>query len=327
MESYIENAVGKRVVVYNEGGAIVWEGFVNSVDYEFGVQRTSRGNIMDMSNRVSVSYAPLDILTSPPTIGEQTYTLIEEDIDSQKKYGILEDVVSGGTLQDADANNIRDLYLKENKEVITTNTVSVGEGNEPTIKFNCLGYYHWLEKYVYNCSDAGTVMISDRIEAILDFNPNTKMYSSKNEIDYNPWLIVAFDEDNKTASTHIKELLAYGDNNDNRYTFGCYENMVFKYKVVPIKHEYYVSSLHGGDSIKTASNTTVSPYDVRPGRWVLITDMLVGTSTSHTPTKDNPRSLFIESISYTMPNTLMINGERISTFKQRLAVFAGIGSF
>lgn len=327
MEQLVESAVGKRVVVYNEGGSMVWEGFVNSIDYEFGVQRTSRGNLMDVSNRVSVSYAPLNILVSPPEVGEQTYTLIEEDEDSQDKYGILETIVSGGTLQDADAENIRDLYLKENKHVITTNTVSVGVASEPSIKFNCLGYYHWLEKYVYNCSDTGTTMISDRIEAILDFNPNTKMYSATNNIGYNPWLIVAFDEDNKTASTHIKELLAFGDANDNRYIFGCYENRVFEYKVVPTEYEYYTSSLSGGDSIRNDNNTAIAPYDVRPGKWLMITDMLIGTSDSQLASKDDPRGLFIETVDYTMPTTLLINGERISTFKQRLAVFAGIGSF
>ena len=326
LDEYTQSAVGGRIAVYNESGAIMWEGFINSIEYTYGGQQTKRGPLFDVANRVSVSYAPLDISTSPPTTGRQTYTTIVEDFTSQSKYGILETIVSGGTIQDADATNIGDLYLLENKYANTSNTISIEQSSNPYITFDCLGYYHWLDKYVYNCSDAGTVTISDRIKDILDFNPNTEMYGELS-IDDNLWLIVAFNEDNKTALTHIKELLSYGDSNDNRFTLGCYENRNFKYRVVPTTYTYLMSSSEGANSITTLNGQIVEPWNVRPGNWLLITDMLVGAVQTPLPNKDDSRAIFIEKVSFSLPYNLTINGEKISTFKQRLAVFAGIGSF
>lgn len=327
IDEHAENAVGKSIVVYNEAGAIVWEGFINSLQYSYGGQQTTRGPLLDIANRVSVSYAPLDPSTSPPTVGTQTYTTIVEDALSQEKYGILETIVSGGTLQDADAINIGDLYLQENSWVTTSNALSIGQSSDPEISFDCLGYYHWMEKYVYNSTDAGTVTISDRISDILDFNPNTEMFSTINEIDDNPWLVVAYDTDNKTALTHTKELLAYGDASSNRYTFGCYENRKFKYKTLPTEYVYFMSAEEGGESVTTNNNSVINLWDVRPGNWLLITDMLIGNVPTFTPLKKDPRAIFIEKVDYTMPYDLKINGERLSSFKQRLQEFAGIGSF
>jgi len=157
LEFWLKDGLGCHVEVYNTYGQQIWEGFVNMVSLITGGFSIERGPLVDIVNRVSVEYTPIiDPDSSTPTTGTQTETVIAEDAASQAKYGIIERIVSGGTLLDDgitnDAEYVRDAFLEENREARSSHEISLtpGDGGEIILNLECRGYMDWLDLYVYN---------------------------------------------------------------------------------------------------------------------------------------------------------------------------------
>ena len=172
-EWWFERGLGCDIQVHSEGLDDVWEGFVNEVEVNVGDLTVGRGPLLDMANRVMAVYAPLDVDVHPPVAGDRAVTTIVEDTASQDKYGIIEKVISVGTvIVDATTNEAerqRDIYLAEHKEPETTHRLAGQPSDTPSVKLSCLGYGHWLSVYIYDDFDpaeAGYIELSNKILSI-----------------------------------------------------------------------------------------------------------------------------------------------------------------
>jgi len=326
LDEWIERGIGRHIVVYNSANLPCWEGFVNIVSAQMGSQRITIGPLIDIGNCVSVAYSPIDTDTTPPTIGTKTVTTIAENEKSQSIYGIIEKVLSAGRVTDEDAEYIRDTYLQERAYPETSSTISIGgSGGEATLTLECLGYWYFTNAYVFNDTTAATLQIHDRIEDILDENPNTGMFGAYH-IDINNSIVPQYSDEDKAAMAHLKELLAIGGANDQRYTLGFYEDRKAYYKELPDTPAYKTTLTDQGQRILTYEGSLVYPWDLRPAQWLFISDSLIGRYTNISNYYEDPRYMFIEQVQYNAPWGLTLSGTRIGTYEQLLAKM-GLGSF
>lgn len=325
LDEWIERGVGRHIEVYNFAGQVCWEGFVNSVNAQIGGQQLTIGPLMEIGNRVSVAYSPVDYATTPPTVGAKTVTIIEENLTSQAIYGIIEKVLNGGRVTDEDAELIRDTFLAERAFPETSSTMSFGSMSQPTLSLECLGYWHWTNAYVFNDTTTGVAYVDDRIEDILDSNPNTGMFTML-DIDENLSIVPTESLEDKLAMAHLKEILALGGASDQRYTLGIYENGSVYYKEIPSEPFYKTTLSDQGQRVTTYEGALVYPWDIRPAQWLFVSDALIGRYTDTTNYYEDPRYMFIEKVSYTAPWGLTLSGSRTGTFDQLLAKM-GLGDF
>ncbi len=315
---------------------------------------------MNVANRVSVVYTPyVDITVPEPTTGETTETTIAEDEESQRRYGILETIVNGGTLTDDatfcgggctptnQAEELRDAYLNEYKNPETSHTVTSTTGENPSLVLSCLGYVEWLSKYIYNrteeeCwqisrwtppvwmrsvvyNDEGSVSIwlPDKIKMVLAADPNGIISTDYSDIlETNQYLLLAncIENQNKTAKAIIDELVAQGDAYDNRTIFGISKGRKAYYRAVPNEIEYYYQIYSRDRFVLDKSGAVVQPWNVQAGKWLRLTDFMVGYMTGN-DLRSDPRNIFIETVRYEAPYGLQIQGNKIAKVKQLMAKF------
>lgn len=328
IEDWLESGLGRHIVIYNEGGAIKWEGFVNDIEASIGGLTIRRGPLMSVANKVRIIYSTVDTSTTPPTMGVRKKLAYANDTASQTKYGIIEKTLSTGGSTEANAAYIRDTYIGENAEAETTPlSIAVGGGGDLTIKLNCLGYIHWLNAYPYNNATAGTTTISARIQAVLTADPNGIISTDYTKITANTMSIPAWENDDPLAWDYINGLVVMGDAAYNRYTFGLYANRRAYYSVVP-STQTYVWRIGDGGNVYTPAGMIVDPWEVVPAQWVQIPDFMIGRIGNLTSIRDDPRFMFIESLTYTAPYGLTLNGAKVNTLPQILGQLglSGIGA-
>ena len=325
-ESWLENGLLRHIECYSHQQRKVWEGFVNKVSIRVGPLSMSFGPLMDVGNRVSVVYTPiLDPTANPPLTGVPQPTVIAENSASQAMYAIIERVLSGGTIQDADAELVRDVWLEENGLPTVSTSFDPG-GDGVRVSIECLGYAHWLNAYVYNqVATSTTTTVGAKMQAILAADPNSIISADYGEMADNAELVPSFENENEFAWGIIKKLLGFGDSGDNRYLFGVYDNRVARYEVMPTDIAYHRSLTDQAQNVyESDGEVPVFPWDVRPGRWLQYTDLMPGRTQSSV-FRDDPRNEFIESVTFTAPYTVNIQGSKVARLPQILARL-GLGS-
>lgn len=327
-EMWLDNALGWHIEVFGRHTSKIWEGFVNQIIVNGNKFSASIGPLMDVTNRVSIMYTPVISEESGYYIvGTQTETLISDDEESQRKYGILERVLSGGQMLDdasgnSDADYVRDVYLSENAYPRTSSSLSFGEGEGMggiTLEISCLGYSYWLDKYIYNGGSDLIVTISEKLEDVLTADPNGIVSADYSYIEDNNNITLELEETNRTALTIIKELLTFGNGTDTPYTFGIYNNRTVKYNVVGNDVSYHYKIFSHADTFSSANGAIIEPYDVLPGKWARIDDFQMDASRMGLSVFEDPKAIFIESVDYTAPRTININGSPIIRLPQLLA--------
>jgi hypothetical protein len=322
MEEWLTR-LGYHIQTYNKAGIKIFEGFVNRVDLSAGTLTAARGPLMDVANRISVTYTPiLDATTTPPTMGTQTTTTIAENATSQARYAILESVIDGGRLLDDGttdaAAQLRDTYLAEMANPESTEELGLGTSSEPSVTVEILGYAHWLQRFVVQDLTATTIAINTKIQNALGADPNGLFSTDYTRIDSNPFLIPRYEDDNRMAWDVIQEAVEIGDASDNRYTFGIYNDRRAVYTAMPTSVAYQHRIASPNMDVLTLAGTLVDPWNVLPARWLFLPDFMVGL-TPATTMREDPRYMFIESVQFTAPDQIQISGSRVSTIPQMLA--------
>jgi hypothetical protein len=322
LEEWFENGIGRHIVTYNPGGIPVMEAFVNQITFNIGAMSEQRGPLMGIGNTVRAIYSPKDSTLYPPTIGAQTTTVLVQDAVSVAKYGAVEKAISVGSCTLVEAEQARDSFLNEYKDPESTGGLNLSSMNMPNIVLDCLGYVKWTDVYVCSSVVPGYSSLSDKLKAILAAEYNSLFSTDYSNIATNAFLTGTSDSGEQYASTIIKAILTIGDANDNRYLFGCYKDRVFKYKQIPstIKYHHYLSD--PGQKIYEHDNP-VDPWDVEPGHWVFVPDFLTGRVIQDTSLRKDPRNKFIESVTYTAPNTIDLSGGKTDPLSQFLAKLGG----
>ena len=316
VEQWLER-IGYHVQVKSPAQSIIWDGFVNEVEVQIGALTIKRGPMLDIGNHVAVAYQTVSYNTNPPIGGEQSITSYADDAISQEKYGVLETIVSGGTGLAAEMTALRDTYLAEYSMPETSQTVSVGAQGAAAVRVSCVGYVQLTNRYYYTESGTGTENISTKIGKVLADSPSVTFDTTG--ISANTIQVPVFSDGQSAAAGEIANLVARGDSSDNRYLFGVYAGQKAIYKAAPTT-VYYDFAVNGKEQIVTLAggNAVVYPWDVAPGRWMLVSGVLVG-QTVPADLRTDPRAIFIESVRYTMPWGLELTGGKVGKFSQKLA--------
>jgi len=325
VQDWLENGLGRHVECYNPRQTLVWSGFINKVRIAFGPLSAERGPLMDIGNRVSMIYTPLDTSVFPPVQGITRFTTITENAESQAKYGIIERVLNGGTIPDEDADQIQATYLAENAFPETNNqSLALGGGTPYTVTIECLGYAEYLKAYVYNqTANALSVTITDKLQAILAADPNGIFSTNYTKIATNNYLVSSYEKDNRDAQTLIQALLALGDINDTRYIFGIYEGQKAVYQAIPSSVYYQEQLSAPKQAVMDLTGRYIYPWDVIPGQFLRYNDFQISRLTPNI-SRDDPRIMFVEGVVFTAPWGLSLSGGKTDQLPQKLAKW-GLG--
>lgn len=328
LDDWLNDGLGREIYTYNPDGEIRWHGFINTVTLETGIVTVQRGPLMEVANRVSCTYTPIEnAQVDPPVTGEQKETVITEDADSQAKYGILEEIVSiGQALDDGttnDAEEMRDTYLAENSYPQTSNTLSLSpqDSSNIVVTLECLGYIHWMNKWVYNYTPASPLlqMAYQKIEDVIDADPNGWFSSTNADIEQNAVLVPEWEDNNSTALSVINNIVQLGNGSFARMTFGVYGDMKCVYATVSSQYDYAYNMMGDTFVVTNIGGGVVKNWDILPAKWVIMPDFLIGSVARDEPSRTDPRALFIERVQYTAPYSVELVGEKVNTIPQKLA--------
>jgi hypothetical protein len=327
ISGWLGAGVGRNIEVYSPQGRVMWEGFVNEVSASLGPISINRGPYLGIANRVYVTYQTIRWNTNPPIGGQKRTTAAANDTDSQARYGIYETYVSAGEGTDDDAADLRDTYLQEFKEPATRHSISLSRSSAPSVTISCLGYCHLLKRFRYFNDSTGLVNASQKVQDVLAADPNSIFSTDYSDISTNTLQVLDREDSDRDGLGVINDVVSRGDASGNRYIFMVMGGRKAVYKAIPTEYEYtHVLS----DSINTirgiGGTAPIPPWDVLPGKWLNIADFLIGTGPSPTDLAQDPRSVFVESVTYTAPYGLSMRGGRSDLFKQKLANF-GFGAF
>lgn len=331
LEEWLESGLLRHITAYNPGGGIVWEGFVNKVVLAYGTIRSEIGPVLQIANKTKLVYSTVDYSVTPPAVGVRESTAWYSDTASQARYGVFEKVLSSGGIQATLAPQIAQGFLAENAlPQSSVPSISLGTGGGNAIaSIDCLGYYHLLKTYHYNTTTTGTQTISAKLQAVLAATPTAWFSTDYSGIATNASTTGTYDNDDNTAAAVVSSLISESDAAYNRYIHGFDAGRKFYYRTAPTTLAYIHRITADGMRIGNyPADTQVDNWDILPGRWIFIPDFLVGRlPSSSSDLRDDPRNVFIESVTYTTPNSLSIVGAKLSNLRQMLGRLglSGIG--
>ena len=329
MDDWITNGLGRLITVYDDTLSICWQGFVNEVEAVYGPLTVKHGPLLGIANQVQITYSTVDTTTSPPTVGLRATTAAINDTTSQALFGIIPKMLSTGGATPVTAVQITTTYLAEHARPETTKTWAGGGqmASAPSLTVSCVGAAQWL-MYPYNyTASSGAVNASAKIVAIIAANPNIAWLPFTGSLATNTLQVQRWENDYNLAWDLIMEVVAQGDAANARWLFGVYEDYTCRYEAAPTTVEYHQRLTDAAQRITLPTGAPVPPWRVLPGKWLLFPDLLVG-GIIPTDLKDDPRSMFIESVAYTQPFGLELQGGSTDTLKQMLGQMglAGVGA-
>lgn len=326
LEEWLEQGIGRGITAYDEAGEVMWDGFVDSVSLRVAGLEVTRGPLTEVANRVNVIYSAIDTSTNPPTPGERKQTGTLNDLESWARYGVWPVNVSVAGVTDTNANILRSTYLAERKHPATTSHF-IGGSEPPMLRVRCLGWIHTLT-YPYNqTASSGTINLSTKIQNILSAQLNSGWISTDySRITTNTLGVPSYENNDQTALALIKGLVAMGDVNARRYLFGIYDRRQAVYEPASSTVDYEMRLGDPGQMILDPAGAEVYPWRVRPGRWIFFSDFLPGRAPTPDKFREDPRMLFIESVTFALPHGVQLQGGRAETFSQKLAQFGLAGA-
>lgn len=328
IEDWLDRGLGRHIVTRDDALNVIWEGFVNRVSANLGPLSVVRGPLLEIANRVACVYSAIDATTSPPTLGLRVKTSTTNDTPSQAKYGIVQVLLSAAGMTATEAAQVRDTYLAEHVEPETSKSLSLGNTSEPSVTIECCGYVRWLDAYIFNQTAAtGTQDLDEKIRNILTADPNDVISTDYSRIAANTLAVPKYENDDMRAWSLIKALVAEGDASDNRYLFGIYQDRQAVYAAAPTTIAYQQRLADPEQRFETLAGGIVKPWNILPGKWLFFPDLLIGKS-QPADLREEPRAMFIESVTYSAPWGLSLSGGKLSAVDQRLARLglAGIGA-
>lgn len=325
LEDWTENGLGREMKVTSGDNQIVFEGFINQMDFEVAGFSFSLGPFLDIANRIALTYSYVDTSTGTAITGLRATSPWYTDDISIGKYGVQSKMLSSGGIDLDAVDGLIALALDRLAQPQRTEDLNLsGSGETFSIKLTIAGWWNMFEKYVYNnTADPTAINVSDKLIAIVAAEPNLLFKSSgiqKNDLQVSSW-----ENDNAEAWGLIKANVNLGDTGFNRYTFGVYENRLVRYGPVENKVTYYRPVGEKLQTLLDESDNRVPPWLVRPGYWVRVRDLTPARKTVND--FNDIGYVFIESLSYSAPDNLSLNGGHNYRLTQRLAQLglSGIG--
>jgi len=329
-ELWYEKGLGRRVKTFNQGGRVIWQGFVNEINVGNGASSLHVGPMSGIGNLVGAVFTPIDFTYYPPVVGSETVTTLVPDEISQATYGKWEKWISAGQAEWAAAEQIRDVYLADMAYPQSSDyELSVMSKSNTSVTLTCVGDLYWLTAYIYNNLVDGVDTLLTKLQLILDADPNGVINHDYDYMEDNVYLVGLAENRNRYAWDIIKELLSLGnDTDDSRRLFGIYEDGLVRYSTIPTAVEYYHYLGDKSRKITTTDNALVPPWDVVAGKWLKVPDfMTLSAFNAPTSLKQDMRNKFLESVKYTAPYGLDLSGGRNDKLSQMLAKISYSGGY
>ena len=327
--------LGRHIVIRAPSQRVVWVGFVNYMTIATGQKTYEVGPLMDIGNRVYVTYTPVYVSAATGTIvkGTSTESPLVNDTTSQARFGIIEKNLAAGeciiTDTQNEADRFRDEFLIENAYPKINSSFSFGAGDAAVVTLECIGYWKWLDAYVYNnratAAADGWSVLNTKLQAILTANPNLNIRNIDfSRITVNTAIGQNREKDNKTALTIIKGICAAGDPAGNRWLFGVGLGRQAYYNVIPttINYEYRVNDNQQKLAVY-GTDAAVDPWDIEPGRWYISSDIY--KPINYASNYAIPTASFIESVRFTAPYSFDLTEGKMSKVSQMLN-YRGLGA-
>ena len=105
-----------------------------------------------------------------------------------------------------------------------------------------------------------------------------------------------------------------------------YSSLRAKFVAIPDIVEYEALLSDPKLRVNLVGGAEVYPWNVLPGKWLMYTDFLPGY-VAPTTLREDPRIEFIESVTFTAPDGVMVRGGNLETLPQVLAQLglSGVG--
>lgn len=326
LEGWLRDGVGRDIKVRNEAQELIWKGVVNLVTITMGAVTLVRGPLLEITNQLQVVYQTVSYNTNPPVGGQRQQGGLALNAASQEKYGTLMTFLSGGVGNPDEMDAFRDVYLAERAWPQTSINFNLSDSADPKVRLECVGYAQLLEKYPYvQIVNSGRENASTKIQNILTANPDS-LYSDFNKIQTNTLQVPQFENEQNTAWSIIRDVVARGDSSNNRWLFRIEGEQIPHYEPAPTTAEYFYRITDKEPQIQNAAHERIAPWNVRPGKWVQVTDFLIGGDVTD-PINLDPRTSFIESVRYSSVWGLQLNGSKETRLAQQMAKLGLGGTF
>jgi hypothetical protein len=323
IEDWLENGLGRHLIVYNPYLEIIWEGFVNQANVTLGGQQHSVGPLLEMANRIRMTYSTEDATVEPPMVGGEYPLVTGNNTDSQARYGIIERGFSMPATDETGATQVQTMLLNDPTQVYPPVSDRFSySGGGPSADIECLGYWHWLDTYYYtNTGVTSYENLSTKIVNVLADNPNSGMFSTDySRIATNTYQVKKYESGERKALDVLMELRKLGDTSNNSYLMGMYAGRRLVYQVYPTEVAYHRRNQSNKQLVNNLDRV-VRPWDMLPGRWVMTPDFLVGRYPPVTSADlgRDPRVSFVETVKFTAPYGVSMSGLKYSNVDQVLA--------
>jgi hypothetical protein len=331
-DQWFEEGLGRHIVTYDYSGEVAFEGFVNIIRTSLASLQVSIGPLVDVINRASVVYSTIDTSVEPPAVGTRDRTDVADEATSQAKYGVIQRVLSVGGATLADAEEYRDLILIERSMPGSEKTVSTSSRDALSITLDILGYYHWLDIYVYNDLTGGTVAVSSntaplgKLQNVLTADPNGFISTDFTRLAANSDTVSSWEDEDRTASQIVRTLVKRGISGSEA-VFGIYEDRKPFYAAIPTSFEYIYRARSNDQRVRGYTvEQIISGALVRPSQWLFLADFLPDRGPPPSgDLEEDRRSMFLDTVDYTWPETLMLRGRNVTGGRTLLSRL-GLGS-
>jgi len=173
--TFLNSGLGRDVKFVSDDGIATWRGYVNTIRLSTGTA-TIENSLNDMANKVWVRYTPVGG-------GTVTRSTVYQSVVSQARYGIKEEIISGGEISLAVANQIAQNYLALNfwpRPTLKEINLSGSLLETPRLEISCHGYCRTLEWRTYNqtattAQSTASVIVAAVITAVGQFVKSSRI--------------------------------------------------------------------------------------------------------------------------------------------------------
>jgi len=318
LTEWLQHGLGRHITITSSSGEVAWEGYVESIQAAIGAVGITVGRLTGVGNHVRAMYSPLATGTIPPTSGARTITAVATDTDSISKYGRWERIVSAGTVTSTEAIRIRDMALTMSAWPGIQHSLD-GRVEPGTITVSCCGYTEWLRAYVYEYTTrADLIAVSKKLQRVIRADPNSIFASDLSQIEANNLPVCEYEHDYQSAKVLVDKIVGAGGTALLPYSFGLLPGRVVYYRECPKEIMYFYDP--GNKQVYHLSGERVPGWRVLPGTWMSVLGCPRLPSASGSPI--NTGAIFIESVRYSLPETVSFNGANSDSLKLLLAQLA-----
>lgn len=319
IDDWIKNGLGRHIVVHNPNLKVIFEGFVDRIEARLGPLIFGLGPLTDIGNRVQTIFSTTNPAGSQETFGARAVTNATNDTASQTKFGIIQKLVSTAGATVPNAERIRDVWIAENAQPDTSRDLNLTGQAGPAVNLTIKGYWHWFKLYIYEDTTLGEQDLDIKMKAVINAQLNSIFSTGFSRITDNNTQVEQKDDRNRRAEAVLKELNSFGDSSSNRYNIGVYANRQVIYEAQPSTIAFQ-ERITGNVGITDSLDGDIDPWNVTPTEWLFFPDFLTGSPvpSSLAQLKTDPRAGSIQTVRFSLPNNLTVNGVKLGQLDQVL---------